>query len=214
MRDGPLPSGGARPAGGPPPDLLDPDGVRKGSTVGGGYHDRPDAIEAPHMKSILPILFVTASALAQGTFVPFGAGCPFNNQTPAIGNQGLPQVGNAFSVTYSGPNFQFSSGQQIAQPILVLGLTTQLLPIPPGFFPQQPAGCDGLISGDVFLPMAPDPRSSAFFSSQSIPVPGNPTLVGLTVFAQWICVVQQCGFAGCGLAAVITSDAAAATIGP
>jgi hypothetical protein len=40
-----------------------------------------------------------------------------------------------------------------------------------------------------------------------------PTIVGFQFLAQWLTLHSQCGIAGCGLSALITSDAAAITIG-
>ena len=41
----------------------------------------------------------------------------------------------------------------------------------------------------------------------------RPRTAKLQFYAQWVVLVDQCGFAGCGLAALLTSDAALAQIG-
>src|SRR5262245_16295719 len=150
------------------------------------------------MRRFAILLLVGAPLAAQASFLPFGTGCTFQGQTPAIGNQGLPQLGTTLQITYSGPNFTFSSGQQIAQPFLVLGLGQQNTVIPGGLLPQQPPGCQGFITQDAVFPMGPDPNGRPSFANfLDLPVPNNPALIGFVFFAQWLTLVQQCGFAGC-----------------
>jgi hypothetical protein len=169
------------------------------------------------MHTFAVCLLLAGMALAQpASFTPFGAGCTMNGQTLAIGNQGLPQLGQMFQVTYAGPNFTFSSAQQIAWPNLVLGLGQQTTPLPPGIFglSQQPAGCQGYITADLLLPTAPDPNGRPMFeNATSINVPNNTMLLGAVLYAQWLVLFDQCGFAGCGLAALPTSDAATIVVG-
>ncbi len=85
--------------------------------------------------------------------------------------------------------------------------------LPPTFLPQQPTGCTGYLTPDVLVPMALDPQRSAFVDRIDLPVPFLPALIGLQVFGQWATLVQQCGFAGCGNAALVTSDAALMILG-
>jgi hypothetical protein len=160
-------------------------------------------------------LCTTPLAAQAAQFSPFGTGCAFQGQTLQIGSTGLPQLGNSsFQITYSGPNYTMNSGQQIAWPQLVLGFSLVTTLIPQSLLPQQPAGCIGLISGDALLPTAVDPNGRPSYESFiDLPVPNNPVLMGLTFHAQWVLVFQQCGFAGCGFAAVPTSDAATLLIG-
>jgi hypothetical protein len=145
---------------------------------------------------------------------PFGVGCMFNGQTLAIGNNGLPQLGQTFQLTYTGPNFTFNSGQQIAWPNLALSFTQMVTNIPQGLLPQQPAGCTGYIDPLVVIGTQPDINGRPVFDSfVDISVPNNASLLGLTLFGQWMTIYQQCGFAGCGYAAVLTSDAAVIQVG-
>lgn len=182
--------------------------------VGAGPATVPAATIASLMRTFLVVFSLCGASFAQtAAFVPFGLGCAFQGQTLSIGNQGLPRLGTTFQVTYAGPNFTFSSGQQIAHPILVLGLGQQLVPLPTSLLPQQPPGCTAYITTDVFLPTVPDPTRAAFTSWVDIAVPNTPTLVGLVFNAQWMALVEQCGFAGCGFAAVPTSDAAVVVVG-
>jgi hypothetical protein len=158
--------------------------------------------------SLLPALTAQNAA-----FTPFGAGCSFQGQALSIGNQGLPVLGTTFQITYSGPNFTFSSGQQIAQPFLALGFNPLVTQIPPNILPQQPPGCQGFLAPDVLIATPADPTRSTFQSFVDLPVPNSSALAGLVFLGQWMAVIQQCGFAGCGLAAVATTDAAFVTVG-
>jgi hypothetical protein len=165
--------------------------------------------------TILAALSLLPAAFAQNAaFTPFGTGCSFQGQALSIGNQGLPVIGSSsFQITYSGPNFTFSSGQQIAQPFLALGFTPLVTTIPQSILPQQPAGCQGFLAPDVLISTPSDPTRSNFLSFVPMPVPNSNALAGLVFLAQWLCVIQQCGFAGCGIAAAATSDAAFVTVG-
>ena len=46
-----------------------------------------------------------------------------------------------------------------------------------------------------------------------VATPNSSTLIGLRLYGQWFSTVEQCGFAGCNLIAVVTSDAAVMVIG-
>ena len=169
------------------------------------------------MRTPALLLLLAATAAAQtASFTPFGTGCTLNNQTLAISNQGLPQLGQTFQIMYSGPNFTFTSAQQTAWPNLVMGLGQQITPLPPGIFGLflQPNGCQGYITADLLLPTAPDPNGRPMYENFiALTVPNSPPLLGAVLYAQWITLFQQCGFAGCNLAALPTSDAATITVG-
>lgn len=162
---------------------------------------------------IVTLLLTGALAAQSASFTPFGTGCAFQGQQLTIGNQGLPVLGTSFQITYAGPNFTFSSGQQIAQPFLVLGLGSLVTPIPTTLLPQQPAGCQGLITPDVLLGTPMNPSLPSFDDFVTIQVPNTPTLAGFQFLSQWLTLIQQCGFAGCGLAAIATSDAGLVIVG-
>lgn len=166
------------------------------------------------MRLLTTILAVAGAAAAQAAVTPFGAGCPFENQVPAIGNVGLPQLGQTFDLTYSGPNYTYNSAQQIAHPHLALGLQQQTTPIPAGLLLYQPAGCAGYLVPLALTPMPPDPALPQYESSFRMAIPSDPGLIGAQLLAQWLLLHTQCGFSGCGLSAAITSDAALITIGP
>lgn len=165
------------------------------------------------MRTTFLLLLSGALAAQSAAFTPFGTGCAFQAQTLAIGNQGLPVIGTSFQITYAGPNFTFSSGQQIARPFLVLGFGTLTTTIPVTLLPQQPAGCVGLITPDVLLDTPVNPTQPAYENFVTMQVPNSPTLAGFLFHAQWLALIQQCGFVGCGLAAVPTSDAASVLVG-
>ena len=44
-------------------------------------------------------------------------------------------------------------------------------------------------------------------------IPNDAGLIGLQFLGQWLLVHTQCGFAGCGFSAFITSNAAVITVG-
>ena len=165
------------------------------------------------MRTFSLLLLSGALAAQSAAFTPFGTACAFQAQTLAIGNQGLPVIGTSFQITYAGPNFTFSSGQQIARPFLVLGLGTSVTPIPVTLLPQQPAGCQGFITPDVLLDTPVNPTQPEYENFVTINVPSSPTLAGFLFHAQWMTLIQQCGFSGCGLAAIPTSDAATVLVG-
>lgn len=163
---------------------------------------------------VIPFLLLGAIAPSQSaTFSPFGTGCTFDNQTLAIGNVGLPRIGQSFRITYSGPNHTHNSAQQIAWPQLALGFQPQVLQIPPSWFSQQPTGCTGELVPDVMLPTTPNAAGTAFDGFFDLLLPNDPGLIGVQFFAQWLTVHQQCGIAGCGIDAALTSNAAVVGVG-
>jgi len=166
------------------------------------------------MRTFATLILLGSIATAQTPSVtPFGTGCTFASQTLAIGNQGLPQIGQSFRITYTGPNFTFNSGQQIAWPHLGLGFQQAVTVLPQSLLPQQPAGCTGFIVPIAMIATPMDPVLPVFDNFVSIALPNDPGLVGVSFLAQWLTLFEQCGFAGCGLAAALTSDAAVVTIG-
>ena len=166
------------------------------------------------MRTFTVLSLLAATAVAQTpSFTPFGTGCTFANQTLAIGNQGLPRIGQTFQITYSGPNQTFGSNQQIAWPQLGLGFQQVTTVLPPNLLPNQPVGCTGYIAPIVMQPTTPDPVLPVFVTDIAIAIPNDPGLVGVQFLAQWLTLHEQCGFAGCNLDAALTSDAAIALIG-
>lgn len=171
------------------------------------------------MHTLFTTLFLSAvattAATAQTTaaFTPFGTGCTFDNQTLAIGNQGLPQIGSTCRITYAGPNHTHNFAQQIAWPQLGLGFNQAVFPIPQSILPQQPAGCMGWIAPDVMIPMPVDPVLPQYEAHYDFAIPNATWLIGVNVYAQWLMLHTQCGFVGCSYDAVATSDAAVLTLG-
>jgi len=158
-------------------------------------------------------LTLCAALSAQGSFAIFGTGCPLQGQTPSIGSAGTPQIGTTLSITYTGPNYQFSAAQQYAQPYLALGVQPMSYTIPAGALLYQPAGCTGYLVPITLMPMPPAPGQPTFESSYDIAIPKTPSVVGFQFMAQWLLVHTQCGFGGCSLSGLITSDAAVITVG-
>jgi hypothetical protein len=164
---------------------------------------------------VLAFFVAAGLAPAQGQFVPFGQGCAFGGATCAIGNQGLPQVGQRFVVTYSGPNAiqPFPRpGLLDMHPHLVLGLGQTTTPIP-ALLPQQPVGCTGLITADAVLPAPRDllqvpPRN---YAPVTLAVPPAPALTGTVLYAQWLTVLTDSGTGS--YEALLVSDAAVLVVG-
>lgn len=164
--------------------------------------------------ALLALPFLLAIAPAQtAAFVPFGTGCTFDNQTLAIGNVGLPQIGASFRITYSGPNHTHDFRQQIAWPQLALGLQAQNFPIPQNLLPQQPAGCTGELVPDAMLATLASSSGTTFDAFFDLAMPNDPGLLGVQFLAQWLTIHQQCGIVGCGIDAALTSDAAIVLVG-
>jgi hypothetical protein len=166
------------------------------------------------MRILTTLTLLVGLASAQtATFTTFGTGCTMQGQTLAIGNIGLPQLGQICTITYTGPNTNGGLATQVvAQPSLGLGFGLLNTPIPQ-ILPQQPAGCQGYINPLVLIPMGPRIGIPIFQDTYDLLIPNNPSLLGLPVQAQWLNMFQQCGFAGCNLVALLTSDAATLTIG-
>lgn len=163
---------------------------------------------------LLAALFTGGSVAAQASISVFGTPCVVSSlrTPPTIGSQGLPKIGQTFRLTYSGPNFTFSSAQQIAQPFLVVGLPAAFT-VPNHILPQQATGCMGYTTTLLFFQTPFNASRTAWVDFVDIRVPNDPNLVGANFVGQWMVVFQQCGFAGCNLDAVMTSDAAAITVG-
>jgi hypothetical protein len=152
----------------------------------------------------------------QASFVPFGIACAAPGEaTPAIGAQGLPQLGTSFEVTYTGPNRTPGPGQLVIQPILVTGLGVLPAPfaIPAGLFTLQPAGCFVFVQPDLSTETPVARGGIVYESSVTLQVPNAPPLIGASWFHQWVVLGRQCGIVGCTMAWVMTSDAAQATAG-
>jgi hypothetical protein len=166
-----------------------------------------------HLAVAAAALALAAALPAQSAgFTPFGTGCVLDNQQLAIGNNGLPRIGMSFEILYSGPNFTFNSAQQRCRPLLNLGFQVLGFPIP-AILPQQPPGCI-LYTEPSFSVLTPtDPALPRYGNSVRLAVPNDPSLAGGTFQAQWLAIFEQCGFAGCGLAAIGSSDGAFVTLG-
>ena len=159
------------------------------------------------------LLFSLAAALpAQLASVSiFGTGCSFVGQQLSIGVQGLPQLGTSVTFTYTGPN---QIGTLTVQPVLVLGLGTLNVPLPPTLLPQQPPNCTAWITPDVLNVMPQNPGGPGFVSQVPMGIPASNSLIGFQFAAQWLAIGVQCGIIPpCGLSAFPTSDAALLTVG-
>lgn len=167
----------------------------------------------PHMIRTALLFFpLTVAALpAQSASVAFfGTGCSLIGQQLAIGVQGLPQLGTAVTITYSGPNMV---NQLSVQPVLALGLSSTSIPIPQSILPSQPFGCTQWIVPEV-LNLMPLLATGQFDTQLSMAIPASTSLIGFQFTAQWLALAIQCGIIPpCALDALPTSDAALLTVG-
>ena len=164
--------------------------------------------------ALLLALVSTSVVRGQGaSFTVFGTSCAVGRDRPVIGNRGLPRIGARFAITYSGPNILFNSGQQRTRPWLLIGFSAARIPIPP-VFPRQPVGCNLWISPDATVAMNPDPNGRPMWgSSWDLQIPNDARLIGATFFGQWVAVHEQCGFGGCMIEWVLSSEGAQIVIG-
>lgn len=152
------------------------------------------------------------AAAQPASFTTYGSSCSAGATAPAIGHRGLPQLGTTFSITYSGPNVQYNSAQQIVRPWLLFGLGPAQQPIPP-VFRQQPPGCTLWTTGDIAVPMPPERSAPTWQSSFDLAVPADTRLLGAVLYAQWLAVLEQCGVVRCDIEWVLGSDAARIVLG-
>ena len=121
--------------------------------------------------------------------------------------------GQSISITYQGPNYSSSASQQLAQPFLALGTQAVGFTIPMTGLIYQPSNCIAYVAPLILAPMLQDPNLPQYANSFAIAIPNNTALVGYQFYAQWLLAHTQCGFTGCDLSGLITSDAAVVTIG-
>ncbi len=166
----------------------------------------------PLLLSLITFLLASLASAQTASIAIAGTGCPLDGRTPAMLAKGLPQLGQPFALGYSGPNHQMNATQSSVQPILNIGFTPLGIGIPP-ILPGQPVGCVMYVAPSISIPMALDPNGRTYLSSARFSVPNNAALLGAQLYAQWLAVKTQCGFAGCGLHAVAMSDFATITVG-
>ena len=165
----------------------------------------------------LTAALVIGNLTGQASVSTFGTACTLqaggSAGTPAIGHTGTPRIGQTFSLTYTGPNYQFSSAQQTAQPMLALGTQLIAATLPLFNLIYQPSNCTAYVTPISLTPMAGSATQPEYESSYAITIPNAPSLIGFQFVGQWLLVHSQCGFTGCGLSALVTSDAALVTVG-
>lgn len=157
---------------------------------------------------LLAALSSFSSAQTAG-FTTFGQACTATGlATPTIGATGLPVLGQSFSIDYTGPNR--ATWPTELRPVFLYGIVQAALPLD-GMFRNQPAGCTLYLQpiDAVLMP----PVSISFANSVTLAVPNQPALAGAVLIAQWACLNQTCLVIGCTPNAVLTSDAAVATLG-
>jgi hypothetical protein len=118
-----------------------------------------------------PVDFAIAPG-ADADLLFFGAAC---GGVPLwIGSSGLPRLGHA--------TFRIELRQAWASTptILAAGFSDQL----GGLLPfRLPSGCDLLVAPDFNTFLTTD---AAGFAAQTVPIPNQPSLIGVVLFAQWL----------------------------
>jgi hypothetical protein len=144
----------------------------------------------------LAVPFLVVPLVAQSAAViPFGTGCGAPSQVLRMTTQGLPSLGGAVTLVYHGPN-SYVVGHvtvDISHPHLLLGLSNSAGPgfvlpltLPPALTGGV-AGCSLYVSSEWTFAM---PRVvfglGPFLDRQPLVIPNDPTLIGATLFAQWV----------------------------
>lgn len=159
----------------------------------------------------LALAALSCPLTSQAAVTTFGTGCATFEGASSIGWNTLPRLGTDFELTYAGPNHAVDHTQSSSEPWLVIGFTAiGPVEIPP-VFALQPPGCMLTASHHIVFKMAD--RGGAYEDRHSLSIPNNPNLNGVVLLAQWLTVHAQCGFAGCGIVWIASSDTAIATIG-
>lgn len=174
---------------------------------------RPSSFLVPAVWFACVALCAAPATGQQAGFTTYGAPCTAaGSTTPRIGNRGLPQLGNVFTVTYAGPHAIEPGIGLTEQPVLAIGVRRIDLAIPQ-WLVTQPAGCTLYPSPLVTLPMAPDRSGRAFVTEVDLRVPNDASLLGGVLHLQWVTQRVQCTFVGCGPLWVVFSDGARAVLG-
>lgn len=173
----------------------------------------------PPLAFLFAAVAAAAAPLEAQVIQVFGSGCALEGDLCTIGSRGVPQVGRDFELTYTGPNALPPlprAGFVDARPHLVLGFTpSPPLAVQPGWFPRQPAGCTGLVTADVLVPMpvaVTTVRAREYAASITLRVPPDPSLAGVLFFAQWWTRVRDAQTHA--VHALLGSDAAAIVVAP
>ena len=165
---------------------------------------------------VTPLLLAFALAAQTATFTHFGNACG----ATLAGNP--PRVGMPFTLTYGGPNSYLQVHLLIdqARPLLVLGTSDRQyggVPLPwaiPPALAGNRNGCQLLVSPDLVHPMpfAMPLPPTRFVDTLTIPVPMDTSLLGATLFVQWLTFHRK-GVVPPYSEWLSTSDAAKAVIG-
>ena len=144
---------------------------------------------------------VTGALPAQGSFTNYGRGCTLpGSPPPLIRATGQPLIGQSYTVRYVGPNS--ITPVSMDQPALLTGVQQASITVPP-ISPLQPGNCQILLVPVVTLVM---PRAGSAFQGQlTLMVPLDPSLIGQSLFHQFIGLYSSCR-PSCVLQMVRTSD--------
>jgi hypothetical protein len=126
----------------------------------------------------LIMCFLTTPQCPPAQFATYGSGCP-GAAPPALGNQGLPQLGQNFSLLAKG-----ARANSLA--MLFTGFSNSNwsgLPLPFDLTGLGAPGCSLLAPGSVIQVTNTDAVGSA---SQSLGVPNDQSLCGAHAYHQWV----------------------------
>ena len=118
------------------------------------------------------------NSIALARVIPFGSGCAGTLGVPALAPQGnsLPKTGGTFEVALS----NLPANQRA---FLILGLSNTMwitTTLPMSLTPFGAPGCNLLVSGDFASPVL----NTTGTATLGIPIPADPSLVGLHVYFQ------------------------------
>ncbi len=176
------------------------------------------------MRCLIPVLAAASLAVATipaqttATFSVYGTSCstPVQTRPATIDHVGLPQLGQTFSVVYRGDALASTA---MLTPILYASLGPTSIPAGNSVLPlpQQAPNCVVLVDPTLILAVIPsafDPSTGTFQTDFPFNVPNLPSLVGGSIYFQFLMPYVQCGIIPpCTLQAIGTTEGGQATFG-
>jgi hypothetical protein len=133
------------------------------------------------LATAIALAAAAAAAAQQASYTTFGQGCPpiFTRSSPTLITEGVPQLGNAFTVAVEDGG-RAPVGRYWDW-LLVGTSNTSWNGVPLPLWSAPLAGCPLLVSPDIVLPVVPGAPRSFGFS-----VPNDPRLTGVKIYQQWV----------------------------
>ena len=139
------------------------------------------------LTAVLILLLCSLASAQTASFARFGRGCTTSGPPPLLNARTLPKLGTNFTVTYTGPNGR--TPVSIDQPVLLTGRAQVNVTIP-RFSNLQPGNCV-LYTVPILLTVMPW-TGSRFQDSVTLAIPNSRTLLGLTLYQQFVDVYFSC----------------------